>query len=43
MDSSARLWAVEGGKELHCLEGHAAEIVSVAFNTAGGFDDMQAA
>lgn len=36
MDSAARLWDVDTGRELHCLEGHAAEIVSVAFNTAGG-------
>jgi WD40 repeat protein len=43
MDSSARLWDVEGGRELQCLEGHAAEIVSVAFNTAGGRGSQPAA
>ncbi|KAG7265976.1 hypothetical protein CRUP_022681 [Coryphaenoides rupestris] len=35
MDTTARLWDVEGGEEVATLTGHTAEVITVSFNTAG--------
>uniref|UniRef100_A0A671K9V0 Dynein assembly factor with WD repeat domains 1 n=1 Tax=Sinocyclocheilus anshuiensis TaxID=1608454 RepID=A0A671K9V0_9TELE len=35
MDTMAKLWDVESGKEMSTLAGHFAEIISLSFNTTG--------